>query len=59
MVLVITWQVRDGRAEPLLQLRTGLNSTRELTGSPTSPATSRRMTRRSPGMEFGLDDQSR
>ena len=30
MVLVVTWRVRDGRPEPLLQLRTRLNSTREL-----------------------------
>jgi hypothetical protein len=30
MVLVITWQMRAGRAEPLLQLRTQRNSTREL-----------------------------
>jgi hypothetical protein len=30
MVLVITWQMRDGRAEPLLQIRTERNSTREL-----------------------------
>ena len=30
MVLVITWQMRDGRAEPLLQLRTQRNATREL-----------------------------
>jgi hypothetical protein len=30
MVLVVTWRVRDGQAEPLLQLRTRLNATREL-----------------------------
>jgi hypothetical protein len=30
MVLVVTWRVRDGQPEPLLQLRTRLNSTREL-----------------------------
>ena len=30
MVLVITWQMRAGRAEPLLQLRTPRNSIREL-----------------------------
>jgi hypothetical protein len=30
MVLVITWRLRDGRAEPWLQLRTQRNSTREL-----------------------------
>jgi hypothetical protein len=30
MVLVITWQMRGGRAEPLLQLRTERNATREV-----------------------------
>lgn len=30
MVLVVTWRIRDGQAEPLLQLRTRLNSFREL-----------------------------
>ena len=30
MVLVITWRMRNGRAEPLLQLRTQLNAAREL-----------------------------
>jgi hypothetical protein len=30
MVLVITWRVRNGQAEPLLQLRTQLNAAREL-----------------------------
>jgi hypothetical protein len=30
MVLVITWRERNGRAEPLLQLRTQLNAAREL-----------------------------
>jgi hypothetical protein len=30
MVLVITWQMRGGRPEPLLQLRTHRNATREL-----------------------------
>jgi hypothetical protein len=30
MVLLITWQMRGGRAEPLLQLRTERNSTREV-----------------------------
>jgi hypothetical protein len=56
MVLVVTWRVRDGQAEPLLQLRTRLNATREvsrlthLAGHITQddPAV--------PGMEFGLDD---
>jgi hypothetical protein len=56
MVLVVTWRVRDGQAEPLLQLRTRLNATREvgrlthLAGHITQdePAV--------PGMEFGLED---
>jgi hypothetical protein len=30
LVLVITWRARSGRAEPLLQLRTHLNASREL-----------------------------
>jgi hypothetical protein len=30
LVLVITWRTRGGRAEPLLQLRTHLNASREL-----------------------------
>jgi hypothetical protein len=30
LVLVITWRMRNGRAEPLLQLRTNLNAAREL-----------------------------
>jgi hypothetical protein len=30
LVLVITWRARGGRAEPLLQLRTHLNASREL-----------------------------
>jgi hypothetical protein len=30
LVLVITWRTRNGRAEPLLQLRTHLNAAREL-----------------------------
>jgi hypothetical protein len=30
LVLVITWRMRNGRAEPLLQLRTQLNAAREL-----------------------------
>ena len=30
LVLVITWRLRNGRAEPLLQLRTPLNAAREL-----------------------------
>lgn len=56
MVLVVTWRVRDGRPEPLLQLRTRLNSTRELhrlthlAGHITHDDPPVR------GTEFGLDD---
>jgi hypothetical protein len=56
MVLVVTWRVRDGQAEPLLQLRTRLNATREpnrlthLAGHITHDGPPVR------GMEFGLDD---
>jgi len=56
MVLVITWQIRDGQAEPLVQLRTRQNASRELDRLShladhivqDSPAV--------PGLEFGLDD---
>lgn len=56
MVLVVTWRVRNGTAEPLLQLRTGLNASRELDRlshladhiMQDNPAV--------PGTEFGLDD---
>ena len=30
MVLVVTWQMRNGQAVPLVQLRTSLNATRGL-----------------------------
>ena len=56
MVLVVTWRVRDGQPEPLLQLRTRLNSTRELhrlthlAGHITHDDPPVR------GTEFGLDD---
>ena len=56
MVLVVTWRVRNGQAEPLLQLRTQLNSTRELDRL-THPAD--HITQDDPpvfGTEFGLDD---
>jgi hypothetical protein len=55
MVLVITWQIRGGRAEPLLQLRTERNSTREfdrfthLAGHITQEHTAA-------GLEFGPED---
>jgi hypothetical protein len=56
MVLVITWQMRGGRAEPLLQLRTQRNATRELdrfthlAGHITQDKPSVE------GVEFGLED---
>ena len=56
MVLVVTWRVRDGQAEPLLQLRTRLNATREpnrlthLAGHITHDDPPVR------GTEFGLND---
>ena len=49
MVLVVTWRVRDGQAEPLLQLRTRLNATRELNRLTHLAATSRMMNRPSGG----------
>ena len=56
MVLVVTWRVRDGQAEPLLQLRTRLNATRELNRLTHLAG---HITHDDPpvrGMEFGLDD---
>lgn len=56
VVLVVTWRVRNGQAEPLLQLRTQLNSTRELDRL-THPAD--HIMQGDPvvaGLEFGLDD---
>ena len=56
MILVITWQMRGGRAEPLLQLRTQRNATRELdrfthlAGHITQDKPSVE------GVEFGLED---
>lgn len=57
MVLVVTWRMRDGHAEPLLQLRSQVNATRELDRlthlaghiMQDEPAVS--------GMEFGLHDE--
>ena len=57
VVLIITWQVRNGAAEPLLQLRTRLNSVREFDrlSHPASHVilddSARTVT------EFGLDDE--
>ena len=56
MVLVVTWRVRNGHAEPLLQLRTRLNATRELDRLTHLAG---HITHDDPvvrGMEFGLDD---
>jgi hypothetical protein len=56
MVLVITWQMRAERAEPLLQLRTQRNSTREL-GRFTHLAGHITQDQPTPaGLEFGPDD---
>lgn len=57
LVLIVTWRVRNGQAEPLLQLRTQLNAVRELDrfshpaghvilDEPAQPVT-----------DFGLDDE--
>jgi hypothetical protein len=56
LVLIMTWRVRNGRAEPLLQLRTHLNAARELdrfshlAGHITQDHPERPLT------EFGLND---
>ena len=56
MVLVVTWRVRNGQAEPLLQLRTELNARREL-GRLTHLAGHILQDERAVrGTEFGLDD---
>jgi hypothetical protein len=56
LVLVITWQMRGGRAEPLLQLRTQRNATRELDRFTHLAG---HITQDNPavvGLEFGLED---
>ena len=56
MVLVITWQMRGGQAEPLLQLRTQRNATRELDRFTHLAG---HITQDKPtvvGLEFGLED---
>jgi hypothetical protein len=55
MVLVIIWQMRAGRAEPLLQLRTQRNSTRER-GRFTHLAGHITQERTIAGLEFGPRD---
>jgi hypothetical protein len=57
MVLVITWRRRDGRAEPLLQLRSRLNATRELDVLTHLAGHIMQDEPVEPGMEFGLDDE--
>jgi hypothetical protein len=57
MVLVLTWRRRDGRAEPLLQLRSPLNATRELGRLTHLAGHIMQDEPAEPGMEFGLDDE--
>jgi hypothetical protein len=55
MVLVITWQMRDGQAEPLLQIRTEQNSTRELDRFTHLATHITQEQRIPPGLEIGPD----
>ena len=57
MVLVITWRRRDEQAEPLLQLRSPLNATRELGRLTHLAGHIMQDEPVEPGMEFGLDDE--
>ena len=57
MVLVITWRRRDERPEPLLQLRSQLNATRELGRLTHLAGHIMQDEPVKPGMEFGLDDE--
>jgi hypothetical protein len=57
MVLVITWRMRDGHAEPLLQLRTQLNATRELDCFTHLAGHIMQDEPAVPGIQFGLDDE--
>jgi hypothetical protein len=57
MVLVITWRMRDGHAEPLLQLRTQLNATRELDRLTHLAGHIMQDEPAVPGIQFGLDDE--
>jgi hypothetical protein len=57
MVLVITWRMRDGRAEPLLQLRSQVNSTRELDRLTHLAGHIMQDEPAVPGTEFGLHDE--
>jgi hypothetical protein len=57
LVLVVTWRRRDGQAEPLLQLRSQLNATRELGRLTHLAGHIMQDEPVEPGMEFGLDDE--
>jgi hypothetical protein len=57
MVLVITWQVRAGRAEPLFQLRTRRIATRELGRFTHLAGHIAQEQKTVAGMEFGIEDQ--
>jgi hypothetical protein len=56
MVLVMTWRLRDGRAEPVLQLRTEQNATRELDRFTHLAGHIMQDEPAVPGTEFGLID---
>jgi hypothetical protein len=56
MILVITWQMRGGQAEPLLQLRTERNATRELHRFTHLAAHITQDGRAATSLEFGLED---
>lgn len=56
MILVITWQMRAGRAEPLLQLRTRRNATRELDRFTHLAGHITQDKSAAVGLEFGLED---
>lgn len=56
IVLIITWQTRDGRAEPLLQLRTQRYAARELDRFTHLAGHITQDKPVAPGLEFGLND---
>jgi len=56
LVLVITWRMRHGRAEPLLQLRTQVNAARELDRLSHLSGHILQDDLQPPASEFGLDD---
>jgi hypothetical protein len=56
VVLVLTWQDRNGQAQPLLQLRTQLNAARELGRLTHLTSHIMQVDPAVPGTEFGLDD---